>query len=129
MTVRLTDDVDVARGDLLAPAAAAPEPVARARRHPLLAVRDARQARRALPDQAHDPHRARAPGLRRAPARRRRRWTTQPADALELNDIARVALRLAEPLAVDAYGELRATGAFILVDEATNDTVAAGMAA
>jgi sulfate adenylyltransferase subunit 1 (EFTu-like GTPase family) len=48
-------------------------------------------------------------------------------ERLELNDIARVRLRLAEPLAVDPYGENRATGAFILIDEATNDTIGAGM--
>ncbi len=48
-------------------------------------------------------------------------------ERLELNDIARVRLRLAEPLAVDPYSENRATGAFILIDEATNDTVGAGM--
>ena len=36
-------------------------------------------------------------------------------------------LRLAEPLAVDPYAENRTTGAFILIDEATNDTVGAGM--
>ena len=36
-------------------------------------------------------------------------------------------LRLSEPLAVDAYGDNRTTGAFILIDEATNDTVGAGM--
>ena len=46
---------------------------------------------------------------------------------LELNDLAVVKLRLAEPLAVDLYERDRATGAFILIDEATNDTVAAGM--
>ncbi|HWE80211.1 MAG TPA: sulfate adenylyltransferase, partial [Gaiellaceae bacterium] len=46
---------------------------------------------------------------------------------LELNDLGVVRLRLAEPLAVDAYTRNRATGAFILIDEATNDTVAAGM--
>jgi bifunctional enzyme CysN/CysC len=46
---------------------------------------------------------------------------------LELNDIGRVGLRLAEPLAVDAYAANRATGAFILIDESTNETVGAGM--
>ena len=46
---------------------------------------------------------------------------------LELNDIAIVSLRLAEPLAVDPYSRNRATGAFILIDESTNDTVGAGM--
>ena len=48
-------------------------------------------------------------------------------ERLELNDLAEVTLRLSEPLAVDPYPENRATGAFVLVDEATNETVGAGM--
>ena len=48
-------------------------------------------------------------------------------DRLELNDLALVRLRLAEPLAVDPYKRVRGTGAFILIDEATFDTVGAGM--
>ena len=47
-------------------------------------------------------------------------------DRLELNDIGVVRLRLSEPLAVDPYAENRETGAFILIDEASNDTVGAG---
>ena len=50
-----------------------------------------------------------------------------PAERLALNDLAHVRLRLATPLLVDAYRANRATGAFILVDEATNETVGAGM--
>ncbi len=46
---------------------------------------------------------------------------------LELNDLGVVRLRLAEPLVVDPYERNRTTGAFILIDEATNDTVGAGM--
>ena len=46
---------------------------------------------------------------------------------LELNDIGVVRLRLSEPLCVDPYAANRETGAFILIDEATNDTVGAGM--
>ena len=46
---------------------------------------------------------------------------------MELNDIGRVSLRLSEPLCVDPYAENRATGAFVLVDESTNETVGAGM--
>ncbi len=49
------------------------------------------------------------------------------ASEMALNDIGTVRLRLSGPLMVDPYAENRATGAFILVDEATNDTVAAGM--
>ena len=48
-------------------------------------------------------------------------------DSLGLNDIARVSLRCATELAFDPYAENRWTGAFILIDEATNDTVGAGM--
>jgi sulfate adenylyltransferase subunit 1 (EFTu-like GTPase family) len=48
-------------------------------------------------------------------------------EQLVLNDLALVRLRLAEPVAVDPYAVNRATGAFILVDEATNDTIGAGM--
>ncbi len=48
-------------------------------------------------------------------------------ERLELNDIAVVSLRLSEPLAVDSYSSNRSTGAFILIDESTNDTLAAGM--
>ncbi len=43
------------------------------------------------------------------------------------NDIARVQLRTTKPLLVDAYDQNRNTGSIILVDEATNETVAAGM--
>jgi bifunctional enzyme CysN/CysC len=46
---------------------------------------------------------------------------------LRLNDIGRVRLRTTEPLAFDSYRRNRVTGAFILIDEATNETVAAGM--
>jgi sulfate adenylyltransferase subunit 1 len=50
-----------------------------------------------------------------------------PADGLGLNDLARVRLRLAGPLLVDPYATNRQTGSFVLVDEATNETVGAGM--
>jgi bifunctional enzyme CysN/CysC len=49
------------------------------------------------------------------------------ATELGLNDIGRVTLRTSAPLIVDPYRRNRATGSFILVDEARNDTVAGGM--
>ena len=49
------------------------------------------------------------------------------SDGLELNDLGRVRLRLSNPIVVDPYATSRLMGAFILIDEATNDTVAAGM--
>ncbi|CAN7497601.1 sulfate adenylyltransferase subunit 1 [Massilia sp. LjRoot122] len=49
------------------------------------------------------------------------------AEGLKLNDIASVQLTVQQPLAADAYADNRATGAFILIDEVTHQTVAAGM--
>jgi sulfate adenylyltransferase subunit 1 len=51
----------------------------------------------------------------------------RPADTLKLNDIARVSINVQQALAADAYDVTRATGAFILIDEVTHQTVAAGM--
>ena len=44
-----------------------------------------------------------------------------------MNDIGRVALTLAQPVFADRYDDNRATGSFILIDETSNNTVAAGM--
>jgi bifunctional enzyme CysN/CysC/sulfate adenylyltransferase subunit 1 len=127
VTIRLEDEIDVARGDMLADPERAPivarelvaelcwmserplEPRAR------LAVKHTTRASRAIVEElvsVVDMH-----TLENRPAPER----------LELNDLGVVRLRLAEPLAVDPYERNRATGAFILIDEATNDTVAAGM--
>lgn len=46
---------------------------------------------------------------------------------LTLNEIGRVQLRVTQPLLVDSYERNRTTGSFILVDEATGETVGAGM--
>lgn len=46
---------------------------------------------------------------------------------VKMNDIARVLIRTTVPLMSDKYGRNRNTGSFILVDEGTNETVAAGM--
>jgi len=51
----------------------------------------------------------------------------RPAIGLQLNDIASISLTVQQPLAADAYAAIRSTGAFILIDEVTHQTVAAGM--
>ena len=51
----------------------------------------------------------------------------EAATALALNEIGRVQLRTTVPLFFDEYRRNRTTGSFILVDEATNNTVGAGM--
>ena len=127
VTIRLADDLDVSRGDMLAdpdcPPVVARELEARVcwmSERPLeprarLAVKHTTRSVRAIVDElvsVVDIH-----TLEDVPRPER----------LDLNDIAVVRLRLSDPLAVDPYAENRDTGAFVLVDEATNDTVGAGM--
>ncbi len=52
-----------------------------------------------------------------------------PPGELALNDIGRVRLRTSAPLVIDSYASNRRTGSFILIDEASNRTVGAGMIA
>jgi bifunctional enzyme CysN/CysC len=51
----------------------------------------------------------------------------EQSSQLSLNEIGRVKLRTSAPVMVDRYRRNRTIGSFILIDEATNDTVAAGM--
>lgn len=48
-------------------------------------------------------------------------------DNLTMNDIAKVKIRITKPLMIDPYRENRTTGSVILIDNSTNETVAAGM--
>ncbi len=128
MAVRLllADDIDVSRGDMLAdpadPPTVARELEARVcwmSERPLelrarFAVKQTTRSVRAIADELVS--RVDVHTLEDAPAPER----------LELNDIGVVRLRLSEPLCVDPYAENRATGAFVLIDEATNETVGAG---
>jgi sulfate adenylyltransferase subunit 1 len=50
-------------------------------------------------------------------------------NSLQMNDIARLGIKSQQPLVIDTYERNRATGSFILIDEATNQTVGAGMIA
>jgi bifunctional enzyme CysN/CysC len=127
VTIRLADDLDVSRGDMLAdpddPPKVARELEARVcwmGERPLeprarLAVKSTTRSVRAIADELVS--RADVHTLEDVPA----------PDRLELNDIGVVRLRLSEPLLVDPYEENRLTGAFVLIDEATNETVGAGM--
>jgi sulfate adenylyltransferase subunit 1 (EFTu-like GTPase family) len=126
VTIRLEDDLDVGRGDLLGDPA--DPPVA------------ARELEARICWMSEDPLEPRARLAIKAGTRWSRAIVDEiasvvdmetlddvPAERMELNDIGVVRLRLAEPLPVDPYARNRTTGAFVLADEATNDTVAAGM--
>ncbi|MEW6313653.1 MAG: sulfate adenylyltransferase subunit CysN [Pseudomonadota bacterium] len=51
----------------------------------------------------------------------------EPAETLKMNEIGRLVVKAQQPLALDAYEDNHATGSFIVIDEVTNNTVAAGM--
>ncbi len=48
-------------------------------------------------------------------------------EQLAINDIAHATLRTADPLPVDSYADIRATGSFLLIDPPTGNTLAAGL--
>jgi sulfate adenylyltransferase subunit 1 len=127
VTVRLRDDLDVSRGDLIV-AEGDPEPITSRELlatvcwltdRPLRAG-DRYQVRHATRD------------VRAVVSEVRSKLDIAsvvdlPATELGLNDIGTVHIRLAAPLASDPYSVNRSTGAFLLVDEASGATVAAGM--
>jgi sulfate adenylyltransferase subunit 1 len=127
VTIRLEDDLDVARGDLLAD----PESPPLATREVL--ARICWMSERPLAARARllVKHTTRTvPALAAELVSKVDIHTLEDVpspERLELNDLARVRLRLGDPILVDQYARNRATGAFIVIDEATNDTVAAGM--
>jgi sulfate adenylyltransferase subunit 1 len=51
----------------------------------------------------------------------------EAAETLKMNDIGRVTIKVHQPLAYDSYQRNHATGSFIVIDEVSNNTVAAGM--
>lgn len=127
VTLRLADDIDIARGDLIAAAQDAPVPV--------------RELEATVSWLAESPLRPRARVLLKHGARTVQAIVSQvlgrldlddltevEADSLALNDIGRVHLRLAQPVPLEDYGASRAGGAFLLVDPADGATLAAGMA-
>jgi sulfate adenylyltransferase large subunit len=126
VSVRLEDEVDLARGELIAAAADAPPPTRElAATVCWLGDRPARERDRFVLK-----HGTRAVPARLDAIEGRIEFETlewPAAEELRLNDIAHVRLRLGGEIAPDAYAQCHATGAFILIDEATNDTVAAGM--
>ena len=128
VALSLEDELDVGRGDLLARPAEAPSPV-RELEATLFWLGDepARPGARYLVK-----HTTRSVPAKLDAIEHRLDVTTlgnEPAGELALNEIGRVRLRLGHELVPDPYEQVRATGAFIVVDQATNDTVGAGMVA
>jgi bifunctional enzyme CysN/CysC len=127
VTVRLADELDVSRGDMICrphnqPSVAqdidamvcwmAEQPLAAGQK---LAVKHTTRSARALVKELQ--YRLDVNTLHR----------DESASSLGLNDVGRVRLRTTVPLLADEYRRNRQTGGFILIDEMTNRTVGAGM--
>ena len=129
VTLRLEDDVDVSRGDMICRPHNQPAEAQDARGDGLLDGRAAAASRAAATRIKHTTRTALGDGRRAALPHRRQHAAPRRGGRRRsaLNEIGRVRLRLSSPLLVDEYRRNRATGSFILIDEATNDTVGAGM--
>jgi sulfate adenylyltransferase large subunit len=127
VTVRLEDDVDVSRGDMICRPQNAPKPsqdldamvcwmaTAPLRPRQKLAIKHTtRMARTMIKDVQY---RLDVNSLHR----------DLETKELSLNEIGRVQLRTTVPLLCDTYEKNRTTGSFVLIDEATGVTVGAGM--
>ncbi|MGI8954695.1 MAG: sulfate adenylyltransferase subunit 1 [Nocardioidaceae bacterium] len=127
VTVRLEDDVDVSRGDMICRPKNAPTPSqdidamvcwmtnAPMRPRQKLAIKHTTRTARALVKEID--YRLDINTLHR----------DQETKELGLNEIGRVRLRTTAPLMCDPYEKNRTTGSFVLIDEATGHTVGAGM--
>ncbi len=127
VSVTLSDDLDVGRGDVFTTL-----------EDPLPAARELDTAICWMTEQPLSPGRRYAlkhttRSVRATVQTVSTRWDldsleqTPDPGALELNDIGRVTLRTSSPVLADPYRHNRATGAFILIDEDSNETVGAGI--
>jgi sulfate adenylyltransferase subunit 1 len=131
VTLTLADDIDVSRGDLLAEPALPPRTVKEIEARICWLSTQPLDARALPAARFLLKHTTRSVKARLISLNSRVDVATLERQAkpagVAMNDIAHVALALAQPLFVDSYELNRATGSFILIDEATNQTVAAGM--
>jgi sulfate adenylyltransferase subunit 1 len=126
VALRLADDIDVARGDLIAAADHAPEPTkdlvatvcwlseAPLSKHSRVLLKHTTRTTRAIVSAVD--------GVLDLDA-----VQIVPAQDLGLNDIGRLRIRTAEPIAAEPYARHRRTGAFLLIDAQSGQTLAAGM--
>ncbi|MFJ9085946.1 sulfate adenylyltransferase subunit 1 [Streptomyces sp. NPDC102384] len=116
LTVRLSDELDVARGDLLASSTDRAPTVTQDVRGSVCHVADRalRVGQRVLVRHTTRTVRAVVKSL-------------GGAEELTANDLGEVVVRTAEPLALDPYAEVRRTGAFLLLDPSDGTTLTAGM--
>ena len=128
VTIRLADDLDVSRGDMICRPHNRPEVTQDLEAMLCWMDSDAPLLPRTIYTMKHTTRTVRAMVTE---LRYRLDINTMRRDAsvtsLSLNEIGRVVMRATEPVFVDDYRLNRHTGSFILIDESTNQTVAGGM--
>ncbi|MGZ4629023.1 sulfate adenylyltransferase subunit 1 [Oryzihumus sp.] len=126
VALRLADEVDVARGDLIAAAASAPEPT-----RDLVAtvcwLSDVPLSKRGRVLLKHTTRTTRAIVGSVDGVLDLDQVKVVDAEDLGLNDIGRIRLRTADPVVAEPYSTSRRTGAFLLIDPQSGATLAAGM--
>jgi sulfate adenylyltransferase subunit 1 len=127
VTLILSDDIDVARGDLIASAASAPRLTDEFDATlAWLGDRTLHAGARVLVKHGTRTTQA-IVGRLQARLDEQALALVPGPDSLSLNEIGRVTLRTAEPLPVDDYASVRRTGAFLVIDPADGTTLAAGL--
>jgi sulfate adenylyltransferase subunit 1 len=126
VTLHLEDDVDLSRGDLIAGSAGAPVP-SRELNATLCWFNERPLDPMSRLVLRHGTREVRAKVTEILGRLDLQALESVPAEELRMNDIATVSLRLQQAVAADPHDWVRAGGNFILIDEATNATVAAGL--
>jgi sulfate adenylyltransferase subunit 1 len=126
VTLRLTDDVDISRGDLIVTSRSVPA-VTQDVEGTVAWLADHRLAGRTKVLLKHGTRTVQAMVTEIKGRLDLDAATLEPADSLELNDIGYVTLRLASPIAAEEYLHARAGGSFLLVDAQDGTTLAAGL--
>jgi sulfate adenylyltransferase subunit 1 len=126
VTILLADEIDISRGDMIVKTSEALEPKKQIEAMVCwLAEQPMDRARKYLIRHTTRDSKAMVAGIEYRVDVNTMEWVA--ADKLAMNDIAKVAFKLAQPIFCDAYAENRGTGAFIIIDESSNNTVGAGM--
>ncbi len=127
VSLLLADEIDISRGDMLADSAAPPRVTRKIDARVCWLGNELLQlSRRYLVKHTTRTVKARISALHeRINIQTLERQTG--AQSLAMNEIGRITIDLQQPLVCDAYDQDRNTGSFILIDELTNQTVAAGM--
>ncbi|MBL8443675.1 MAG: sulfate adenylyltransferase subunit CysN [Zoogloeaceae bacterium] len=128
VTLLLEDEIDISRGDLIVKSSEATEPVKEIDAI-ICWLAEARLSTARTYLVRHTTREVKAKVARIDYRLDVNTLIQEPTSALAMNDIARVTLKLAQPIVADPYRSNRATGAFIIIDESTNNTVGAGMIA